>query len=147
MQGIVRAKQLIFGDTGRNRVVPICMHGDAAFTGQGIVSETLNLSELHGYRTGGTIHVIVNSQVGFTTSPAASRSSFLTRRVPQFNPDGFAKFCPARRGARILRQVQDERVADDALARSTVLAARSEMVQGPQRATRQAARSVPRNAP
>jgi 2-oxoglutarate dehydrogenase E1 component len=73
VEGIVRAKQDHRGDTGRTRVVPVLVHGDAAFTGQGVVSETLWLSELDGFRTGGTIHVIVDNQIGFTTSPPAYR--------------------------------------------------------------------------
>ncbi len=72
-EGIVRAKQDHLGDTERGRVVPVLMHGDAAFTGQGVVFETLWLSELPGYRTGGTIHIIVNNQIGFTTPPESYR--------------------------------------------------------------------------
>jgi len=73
IEGIVRAKQCHLGDVPGSRVVPVLMHGDAAFTGQGIVFETLWLSELEGYRTGGTIHIIVNNQIGFTTPPEAYR--------------------------------------------------------------------------
>jgi 2-oxoglutarate dehydrogenase E1 component len=72
-QGIVRCKQEWLGDVNRSKVVPIQIHGDAAFVGQGIVAETLALSELPGWRTGGTIHVIINNQVGFTTPPHEGR--------------------------------------------------------------------------
>src|SRR6516162_1803648 len=73
--GKVRAKQYQRGDQQRARVASILMHGDAAFAGQGLVAESLELSELAGFCTGGTIHVIVNNQIGFTTSPSAARSS------------------------------------------------------------------------
>jgi 2-oxoglutarate dehydrogenase E1 component len=75
LEGIVRAKQDMKNVQGIYSVLPILIHGDAAFAGQGVVSETLSLSKLKGYRTGGTIHVVVNNQVGFTTSPHAARSS------------------------------------------------------------------------
>ncbi|MCK6452846.1 MAG: 2-oxoglutarate dehydrogenase E1 component [Alphaproteobacteria bacterium] len=73
--GKVRAKQRQLGDTEREKVMGLLLHGDAAFAGQGLVPESLELSELKGYRTGGTVHFIVNNQIGFTTSPAHSRSS------------------------------------------------------------------------
>ncbi|MCC3296845.1 multifunctional oxoglutarate decarboxylase/oxoglutarate dehydrogenase thiamine pyrophosphate-binding subunit/dihydrolipoyllysine-residue succinyltransferase subunit [Arthrobacter sp. zg-Y916] len=75
LEGIVRAKQDRLDRGDEFPVLPILIHGDAAFAGQGVVAETLNLSQLRGYRTGGTIHVIVNNQVGFTTAPTSSRSS------------------------------------------------------------------------
>ena len=73
--GKVRASQRIRGDSKREQVLPVLMHGDAAFAGQGIVAECLGFSGVPGYNTGGTIHFIVNNQVGFTTSPAFARSS------------------------------------------------------------------------
>jgi 2-oxoglutarate dehydrogenase E1 component len=75
LEGIVRAKQDRNDPERKYAVLPLLMHGDAAFAGQGVVAETLNLSQLQGYRTGGTVHVIVNNQVGFTTSPKYSRST------------------------------------------------------------------------
>jgi 2-oxoglutarate dehydrogenase E1 component len=73
--GKVRAKQRQKRDTERSRVMGLLLHGDAAFAGQGVVQEGLEMSELRGFRTGGTIHVVVNNQIGFTTSPAYARSS------------------------------------------------------------------------
>ena len=75
VEGIVRAKQMRMNDLERNKIIPVLIHGDAAAAGEGIVAETLNLSQLHGYKTGGTIHIIINNQIGFTTSPIDARSS------------------------------------------------------------------------
>src|SRR5439155_986387 len=82
VEGIARAKQDLInrGATGFT-VLPILIHGDAAFAGQGVVAETLNLSQLRGYRTGGSVHVVINNQVGFTTSPTSARSSVYSTDV------------------------------------------------------------------
>ncbi|HEU5034064.1 MAG TPA: multifunctional oxoglutarate decarboxylase/oxoglutarate dehydrogenase thiamine pyrophosphate-binding subunit/dihydrolipoyllysine-residue succinyltransferase subunit [Mycobacteriales bacterium] len=82
LEGIARAKQDLInrGATGFT-VLPILIHGDAAFAGQGVVAETLNLSQLRGYRTGGSVHVVINNQVGFTTSPTSARSSVYSTDV------------------------------------------------------------------
>lgn len=75
VEGMVRAMQDRAVDLEKRKAIPILVHGDAAFAGQGIIAETLNLSQLKGYRTGGTIHIIINNQIGFTTSPDDARST------------------------------------------------------------------------
>ena len=75
VEGMVRAKLDAIGRSGDTSVMPLLMHGDSAFAGQGVVPETLQLSQLAGYKTGGTIHVVINNQVGFTTNPDSARTS------------------------------------------------------------------------
>jgi len=94
VQGKARAVQRKHRDKNRKKVLPVLIHGDAAFSGQGIVAETFNLSQLKGYRTGGTIHIITNNQIGFTTASRDARSTFFatdiakTLPVPIFHVNG-----------------------------------------------------------
>ncbi|MBA0051548.1 multifunctional oxoglutarate decarboxylase/oxoglutarate dehydrogenase thiamine pyrophosphate-binding subunit/dihydrolipoyllysine-residue succinyltransferase subunit [Streptomyces sp. AJS327] len=82
VEGVARAKQDIIGKGGTDfTVLPIQLHGDAAFAGQGVVAETLNMSQLRGYRTGGTVHIIINNQVGYTAPPESARSSMYSTDV------------------------------------------------------------------
>jgi 2-oxoglutarate dehydrogenase E1 component len=84
VEGRVRAKQKLHNDAERSTGVPILIHGDAAFAGQGVIMETFNLMNLAGYRTGGTIHVVVNNQIGFTTNPRDSRSTQYCTDIAKF---------------------------------------------------------------
>jgi len=94
VEGLVRPKQDRLGDVERARVLPILIHGDAAFIGQGVVAEVLQFSQLDGYKTGGTIHVVTNNQIGFTTNPLEGRSSryctdiALSVQAPIFHVNG-----------------------------------------------------------
>ncbi len=84
VNGRVRAKQRLHKDEDRSRGVPLLLHGDAAFAGQGVVAESLGMANLQGYRTGGTLHIVVNNQIGFTTRPRDARSTEYCTDIAKF---------------------------------------------------------------
>jgi len=86
VQGKARGTQRLKKDSTRKKVLPVLIHGDAAFSGQGIVAEIFNMSQLRGYRTGGTIHIVVNNQIGFTTASSDSRSTFFATDIAKVMP-------------------------------------------------------------
>jgi 2-oxoglutarate dehydrogenase E1 component len=86
VQGKARGTQRLKKDVTRKKVLPVLIHGDASFSGQGIVAETFNMSQLRGYRTGGTIHIVVNNQIGFTTASSDSRSTFFATDIAKVMP-------------------------------------------------------------
>ncbi len=111
VEGSVRARQERRGDTKGDRVVPVVVHGDAAFAGQGVVMETMQLSQARGFYTGGTVHVIVNNQVGFTISNPARRSQHhvLQRRGEDARSADFPREC-GRSGGRGVRHPPRARI-------------------------------------
>jgi 2-oxoglutarate dehydrogenase E1 component len=94
VEGIVRAEQDMLGDARREKVIPLVIHGDAAMAGQGIVAEAFNYSQIPGYNTGGTVHLVINNQIGFTTNASAARTSTyssdvaLSVQAPVFHVNG-----------------------------------------------------------